>query len=218
MSTQSRAGATCLVLAPLFGVASMLIERTVSLKAADQVAAFTAHPGLTHLGLAFNAIAAVLLIAGVVWFAWVTYEQSPRLAFAGGVLGVVGLLAILFDDAVHVAGSLMVAGLGTTQATDGFHRVISGGSAAVGPLSELADIGIILLAVAALKISLPRWAAALVAAGGVVQGLGFATGNRYVAAAGFAASFVGFAMVVRTALATEPEPAPVPPAMAIQHA
>lgn len=198
MSAYARTGATCLVLAPIAGVVSVVVGTPVSSKAADQATAYVHHPAATHLGLAINAIAATLLVGGLVWFARVAYQHSPRLAMAGGALGVLGMLAVLFDDAVHVAGSVMVSDMSTAQATTALDPLTSGGVVAVGPLSELGDIGIILLAIAALRFGLPRWAAAVLCAGVIGEGLGFATGSRYLAAAGFALTFVGLATVVRT--------------------
>jgi hypothetical protein len=215
-SLQSRAGAACLLAGPLAGLASVLIVRTESLTAADRAAAWTAHPTATHAGLAVNAIAVVLLAAGVVWFAWTTHERSPRLATAGGVLGVLGLFAITCDDAIHVAGSVAVSGMTAAQATPVADRLFSGGVTAAGILSELGDIGVILLAVAALKIGVPRWGAATLIVGVIAEGLGFAAGSRYLAAVGFALTLVGVATVVRTALTRAP--APTIPTAIVQHA
>lgn len=206
MSALSRAGATCLVLAPLAGLVSVVVTKTVSGKATEQATAYLEHPGATHLGFAINAIAATLLVGGIVWFAWIAYERSPRLAVAGGVLGVLGMLAVLFDDAVHVAGSLVVGGMSTDAATTALHPLTSGGVFAVGPLSELGDVGIILLAIAAVRRGLPRWAAVVLCVGVIGEGAGFGAGSRYLAAAGFALTAIGLAMVVRTVLANAPAP------------
>lgn len=214
MSAYFRSGASCLVLAPLAGLVSVLVSQTVSGKAADQAAAFVEHPTATHVGLALNAIAAVLLVGGAVWFAWIAYERSPRLAMAGGVLAVLGMMSALFDDAVHVTGSVMVQGMSTVEATTALDPLTSGGVFVVGPLSELGDVGIILLAIAALRFGVPRWAAAVLCAGVIGEGLGFAAGSRYLAAAGFALTAVGVATVVRTVFVRPP----VPSTLALQHA
>lgn len=204
MSPISRAGATCLVLGPLAGIASVLIERSVSLQASDLAAAYTAHPAATHLGLAVNAVASVLTTAGVIWFAWWTHQRSPRLAVVGGVLGVLGMFSVMVDDAVHLAGSIVTGGMTAAQATPLLDRLTTGGVVAAGILSELADLGMILLAVAALRMGLPRWGCAVVCVGVIAQGLGFASGSRYLAAVGFAVAFVGLVTVVRTAFAVAP--------------
>jgi hypothetical protein len=201
MSTQSRAGATVLVLAPLFGLISVLVGAPVSGKAADLADRFVHHSAAAQAGLAINAIAATLLVGGIVWFGRATHERAPRLALTGAVLGVLGMLAVLFDDAVHVSGSLVVDGMSVDEATTALHPLTSGGVFAVGPLSELGDIGLIVLAVAALRLGLPRWAAAVLCVGVVAEGVGFGAGSRYLVAAGFALTFVGLAMVVRTVFA-----------------
>ncbi|HEU5007464.1 MAG TPA: hypothetical protein VFT67_10845 [Jatrophihabitantaceae bacterium] len=208
MSAYSRAGATCLVLAPIAGLASVLIAKTVSGKASDLASAFVEHPNATHLGLAINSVAASLLVGGIVWFAWIAYGHSPRLAMTGGVLGVLGMLAVLFDDAVHVSGSLVVDGMTTDQATKALKPLTSGGVFAVGPLSELGDLGLVLLAIAALRLGLPRWAAVVLCVGVIGEGIGFGAGSRYLVAVAFALTAIGAAMVVRTVLVGGVLPAP----------
>jgi hypothetical protein len=214
MSSYSRAGAACLVLAPLAGLVSVLVAATVSGRTSDLAQAFVGHPGATHAGLAINAVAASLLVGGIVWFAWIVFERSPRLAMAGGALGVLGMLAVLFDDAVHVTGSVLVEGMSTADATKALDPLTSGGVFVVGPLSELGDVGMILLAIAAVRVGLPRWAAAVLCAGAIAEGLGFATGSRYLAAAGFALVAVAVATFARTVFSR----VAVTPALAMQHA
>lgn len=204
MSPLSRAGGACLILGPIAGIASVLIEPTVSLQAPDLAAAYAAHPGATHLGLGVNAVAAVLTVAGLIWFAGSTRTRSPRLAVAGGVLGALGMFSVVFDDAVHLTGSLVTGGMAAAQATPLLERLTSGGIVAAGILSELADLGMILLAIAALRIGVPKWASAVLCVGVIGQGAGFASGSRYLAAAGFAVALVGFTAVVRTALERVP--------------
>ncbi|MGH3412752.1 MAG: hypothetical protein ACRDPH_06710 [Marmoricola sp.] len=204
MSTLSRTGAACLLLGPLAGLASVLVARTESLRPADLAAAFTAHPGATHLGYGINAVATVLMAAGLIWVAWRAHDRSPRLAVTGAVLGMLGLFSIMMDDAVHLAGSLVVSGLTPAQATPILHRLTSGGIVTAGVLSELVDIGVILLAVAVSRIGVPRWACAVMATGAVVEGVGFSAGSQYLAAVGFALTFAGIAVVVRTSLVAAP--------------
>lgn len=204
MCPLSRTGGACLLVGSLAGLASVLVERSVSLKAGDLASAFTGHPAATQTGLAVNAVGAVLLAGGLIWLAWRTFSRSPRLAVAGGVLGVLGLFAIVTDDAVHVAGSVVVNGLTAAQAMPLLDRLTSGGVVAAGVLSELLDLGVILLAIAALRIGVPRWGSALLVLGSIGEGVGFSAGSRYLAAAGFAFTFLGFATVVRAALAGAP--------------
>jgi hypothetical protein len=208
-------GAVCLVLGPLLGLVSMFIVRSVSHAAADQAAAFTAHPAAAQLGLGVGSLAAVLLAGGVVWLARTTYQGSPWLAFAGGVLGVLGVFSVLYDDAVHLSAVRVVDGLDAGRAAALLHPLYSGGVVAVGPLSELGDVGVILLALAALRTGVPRWTAVVVCIGVVAEGAGFAIGTRYLAAVGFALVAIGFAGMLRTVLSSEPV---IEPEMAAQHA
>jgi hypothetical protein len=201
------------VLAPIVGLVSALAGVPVSGKAADLASTFTDHPSAARLGLALNAVAATLLVGGIVWFALTCHRSAPRLAIAGGTLGVLGMLAVLFDDAVHVSGSLVVDGLSADQARTALGPLTSGGVFAVGPLSELGDIGLIVLAVAALRLGLPRWAAVVLCVGVIGEGVGFGAGSRYLVAAGFALTAIGVGMVVRTAFVGNALPAP-----AVRHA
>jgi len=215
MSSRSRIGAACLVLGPLLGLVSMFIVRSVSHKAADQAAAFTAHPAASQLGLGVGVLAVVLLAGGLVWLAWTTHESSSGLAFAGGVLGVLGIFSVVADDLVHLSGALVANGHSVTQATALIAPLYSGGVVAVGPLSLLNDLGMILLAVAAMRSGVPRWAVVMICIGVLAEGAGFGIGTRYLAAVGFALIFVGFAAVVRTTLAGSPA---AEPELAAQHA
>ena len=204
MFSLSRAGRTCLLLGPLGGLASVLIARTESLDVADLAAAFTGQPVLTHLGYAVNAVGTVLMAAGVLWLAWRAYDHSRRLAVIGGILGFIGLFSVTVDDAVHLSGSLVVSGMTPAQAALILHRLTTGGIVLAGVLSELLDVGMILLAIAVLRLGVQRWASALVALGAVVEAIGFAAGSRYLAAVGFALTFAGLAAVVRMTLGSAP--------------
>jgi hypothetical protein len=186
----------------------MLIVHTLSHTPADLAAAFTVHPDASQLGIGVGAAAAVMLAGGLVWLAQTTYQASPRLAVIGGVLGVLGLFSVIFDDAVRLSGALVVDGLGATQAADLLGRLSSGGVVVVGPLSLLNDIGMVLLAIAALRTGVPRWAVVVTCIGVLVESAGFAVGIRYLAAIGFVVVVAGFTTMVRTTLEGRPESAP----------
>lgn len=198
MSVMSRAGAGCLIAAAALGLASVLVSSTLSEKEGDQAAALTAHRGSMELGLALGALAACLLIGGVVWLAYVVRAEAPRLAITGGVLGVFGLLPVLFGHGVSAAGMALVQGMDATQATGALQRIGGGAIEAVDPVSLLGDLGLVLLGIAVVRIGVPRWAAAAIVLGAVGEGAGFGAGLRPAAAVGFALLLVGFAVVMRT--------------------
>lgn len=103
LSKSTFAGSFALLAAPIVVVAATLAQPTLSESAAKQVAALTDHRSAAIAGMALNLIAVVLLIAGTVWLALALAQHAPRLATAGGVLGVLGTLVVLFEDSVVAA-------------------------------------------------------------------------------------------------------------------
>jgi hypothetical protein len=187
MSSRTIAGAVALLAAPVIVIAGTLTQPTLSGDAATQVAALTGHRGAMITALALSSVAVVLLIAGVIWLALALAPRAPRLAVAGGVLGVFGLLVVLFENSV-------------------LDRIHSGAAlTALEPLSITGDIGLALLGIAAVKAGAPRWAGAAIVVGALAEGAGFATGTRAVVIIAFAVLFLGLLQAVRT-LAASPSP------------
>ena len=205
MSKRTIAGAVALLAAPIIVIVATLAQPTLSDDAASQVAALTDHRGAMITGMALSSIAVVLLIAGIIWFALALAPRAPRLAMAGGVLGVFGLLAVLFENGVAAAFPAIVGGLDRIQATSVLDRIHSGAITALGPLSIIGDIGLALLGLAAVKAGAPRWAGAAIAVGALAQGAGFATGTKALVIIAFAVLFVGLLQAVRT-IAASPAP------------
>ena len=194
MPKRTIAGAAALLAAPIIVIIATLAQPTLSDDAASQVAALDGHRGAMIAGMALSSIAVVLLIAGIIWFALALAPRAPRLAMAGGVLGVFGLPAI-------------VGGLDRIQATFVLDRIHSGAITALGPLSIIGDIGLALLGLAAVKAGAPRWAGAAIAIGALAQGAGFATGTKALVIIAFAVLFLGLLQAVRT-LTASPAPRP----------
>lgn len=200
LSKPSFAGAVCLVVAAPIVIVGTLVSPTVSDEAADQVSALTDHRSAMILGQTLSNLALVLLIAGTVWLATATYSRSPKLALAGGILGVLGDLVVLFEGGVHATFASAVASLDPNNATTAIDRISS--SAAVKglePLSLLGDVGLLLLGIAAVRIGLPKWAAACLGVGALVEGVGFASATKGVIVIGFVLVFVGAVMAVHAA-------------------
>src|ERR1700686_2123117 len=97
-SRSTIAGAFALLVAPIVVVVSVVTQTTLSGDPATQVAALTSHRGAMIAGMALNLVALVLLIAGLSWLALAVAPRTPRLALAGGVLGVFGLLVVMFEN------------------------------------------------------------------------------------------------------------------------
>ena len=202
LSKNSIAGAAALLLAPLVVIPSVLVRPTLSDDAANQVAALTDHRQAMITGNALTSIALVLLIAGIVWLALALAPRAPSLAIAGGLLGVLGSLIVVFMSGVEAAAPAIVDGLDPANATATLHRIQS--SAAVsglGPTELLGNIGIALLGIAVIKAGAPRWAAAAIVIGALGEGAGFGTHSKALVIIGFAVMFIGFVEAVRTLVA-----------------
>ena len=197
-SRSTIAGALALLAAPIVVIVSVLVQNTLSGDSARQVAALTAHHGPMVVGLALNLVALVLLIAGIIWLALAVAPSAPRLALAGGVLGVFGALVVLFENSIDAAAPGIVAALGPAHAAAVLDHVHAGAISALEPVSLAGDIGIALLGIAAVKAGAPRWAGAAIVIGALGQGAGFATGTKAVVIISFALMFAGLAKVVRT--------------------
>jgi hypothetical protein len=214
-SRSTIAGALALLTAPIVVIVSVLTQTTLSGDSAKQVAALTSHHGAMVAGMALNLIALVLLVAGFIWLALAVAPHTPRLALAGGVLSVFGLLVVLFENSVGVAAPAIVGALGRAQAATVLDRIHSGAISALEPLSLAGDIGIALLGIAAVKAGAPRWAGAAIAIGALGEGAGFATGTKAVVIVSFALMFAGLLPAVRTLATSSGSRVAVPPAPAV---
>ncbi|MGH3495559.1 MAG: hypothetical protein ACRDQ1_20335 [Sciscionella sp.] len=114
----------------------------------------------------------------------------------------------MLDNGLSLAGSAVAHGVGADQANVLLGRIFSGGLSAVGVISGIGDIGILLLGIAMVRAGVPHWGSAAIVAGAIARIIGFGSGNRYVAAAGFALLAIGFVTVARTRTAGEPAPPP----------
>jgi hypothetical protein len=215
LSKSTFAGATALLAAPIVVIAGTLAQPTLSDDAATQVAALTVHRGPMIAGMTLRTIGLILLIAGTVWLALTLAPRAPRLAMAGGVLGVLGSLVVLFESGAGAAAPAIVDTLDRAQATAVLDHINSGPISALDPLSILGDIGIALLGIAVARAGAPRWAAAAIVIGALGEGAGFATGTKALVIISFALLFIGLLQAVRTLVTRA---APQPAAEAAHHA
>ncbi len=191
MSKLTTAGATALVVAPLVAITGIAITPTMSDDVAKQVTAFTVHHSSMVLGFTTLTLAVSLLIAGTAWLALAVKEQSPRLALTGGILGVGGLLVVLFEDGVSAATPAIATGLNHVAATALITRVHSGAITALEPLSIVGDVGLALLGFAAVKAGAARWTSVAIAVGALGEGVGFAAGSKPLLLITFTVLMVG---------------------------
>ena len=207
-SKSTFAGAAALLAAPIVVIAGTLAQPTLSGDAATQVAALTVHRGPMIAGMTLRTTGLILLIAGTVWLALTIAPRAPRLAMAGGVLGVLGSLVVLFENGVGAAAPAIVEALDRAQATAVLDRISTGAISALDPLAILGDIGIALLGIAVARAGAARWAAAAIVIGALGEGGGFATGTKALVIVSFALLFAGLLQAVRTLLTRAvPQPA-----------
>jgi hypothetical protein len=207
LSKSTFAGAAALLAAPIVVIAGTLAQPTLSDDAATQVAAFTVHRGPMIAGMTLRTTGLILLIAGTVWLAFTLAPRAPRLAMAGGVLGVLGSLVVLFENGVGAAAPAIVDTLDRAQAIAVLDHINTGAVSALDSLSILGDIGIALLGIAVARAGAPRWAAAAIVIGALGEGAGFATGTKALVIISFALLFAGLLQAVRT-LVTRAAPQP----------
>ena len=207
LSKSTFAGAATLLAAPIVVIAGTLAQPTLSDDPATQVAALTVHRGPMIAGMTLRTIGLILLIAGTVWLALTLAPRAPRLAMAGGVLGVLGSLVVLFENGVGAAAPAIVDTLDRAQAIAVLDHINTGAVSALDSLSILGDIGIALLGIAVARAGAPRWAAAAIVIGALGEGAGFATGTKALVIISFALLFAGLLQAVRT-LVTRAAPQP----------
>ena len=207
MSKSHRAGATALLAGPLLALVINAVLPTLSDDATAVVGSLHSHHGTMVLGLSLEPLSIALMIAGAVWLAAVLRTRAPRLATAGGIIGVAGGLVVLFEDGVHAVAPAVADTLGAGTAAKVLDNIHSSAVARVEPLALLLALGLTLLAAAAVKAGAPGWLAFAVGVCAFGQGIGEATGIRVLLLATFAGLFLSLAAIVRT-LSSDPVTAP----------
>lgn len=210
MSKIDRAGATVLLGALLVALVTNLVMPTLSDDGADRLAALTDHHTPMVVGMTLEVFSIALMIGGIVWLATAFRHRAPRLALAGGVLGFVGGLVVLFEDGLAAAAPAIAGTLGAEQAGSVLDHVHSSVAGRAEPVSLLFDLGLICLGAAAVKAGAPAWLGAAVALGAIAEAAGLATGTRVLAVAGFAVLFLSLAGVVRVLAASPSRPVAAP--------
>jgi hypothetical protein len=207
MSRLALTGAASFLAAPILAAAGVLASTTMSDDPATQVAAFADHRSAMIAGAVLETVGIVLFLAGIVWLATALAPRARGLAAAGGILGVAGSLVILLEDGLGAALPSVVSALDPAQAVAVIHHIHSSAVYGLEPVSLLQAVGCLLLALAALRSGVPRWAAGLFALGGFVDTVGFASASKPLTVIGFVFLLGGLAQLVRSFAGREPAPA-----------
>lgn len=203
MPKAANAGAIALVAGPALGLIATIIMPTLSDDADKVVSALTAQHTAMIAGLTLQTLSIPFMIAGLIWLATTVMRRSPRLALTGGVLGVAGGLLILFEDGLADTAPSIVSSLKGDQATAALNQLRSSFAAGIDPLALLFDIGLALLAFAAVNAGAQRWIAPAVTVCALLQGVGFASGARPLLLVSFAGMAVLLALLVRSLRSAE---------------
>jgi hypothetical protein len=204
MSRLAYAGAASFLAAPILAAAGVLASTTMSDDAPTQVAALTDHRGAMIGGAVLQNLGIILFLAGMIWLATAVAPHARGLAAAGGILGVAGSLVILFEDGLSATLPGVVSALDPAQAATVVHQIHSSLVAGLEPLAILQPVGCLLLALAALRAGVPRWAAGLFVVGGFVDTIGFAAASKPLTVVGFTLLLAGLLPLVRSLTGRKP--------------
>lgn len=188
MTRTALAAKAALLAAPLLALASAALSPTV---ADGDVTAMETSRRAMLIGHAISTLSIMLLTAGTIWLALSLARSAPRLALGGGILGVAGSLIVLFEDGITAGEPAVVSASSHAQALGLVNHIEASAFRGLEPLALLGDLGLALLALAAVRAGAPRWSAIATAAGAFAEGAGFATGTRVVVIAGFAVLLAG---------------------------
>jgi len=186
-------GAIALVAAPALALVGVAVTPTMSDHTATQVEALTVHRSAMILGLTLQTVALGLLIAGIIWLSLVVRQRAPRLALAGGILGVAGALVVLFENGAAAAAATIVSHFDPATATAAVDRIHSSALAGLEPLSILGDLGLAILGYLAIKAGAARWTQMAIPVSALAVGAGFATGSKPLVVVAFAIQLIGVA-------------------------
>jgi hypothetical protein len=184
----------CMVVAPLFALVAFIVHPGAETKEAAQIAQAAAHADAWYAAHLFLFISLVLAVPVVLGFMHMLREREVAYGHAGGVLGLVGLIATAVIIGIQmVVWQMGVSGNGTEMAglldrvnnADGVMIPFYFGSLLVG------------LAYVAFAVGLYRahviapWMALCLACGGILLDAGSMTTNITLAVVGAAVLVVG---------------------------
>lgn len=227
MKSQSRnlpdtAFALCLILAPLFALASALVAPALKSDEGAQLNVIAQNPDRWYWFTLLLLIGSILLVPALFGIAALVAESRPRLAVIGGGLAVLGALVSIGDVMSQFVSWQMVAkGADHAQMAALLHRFDTAGGVSavfsVGGLSVL--IGTVLLSIGLIRgRGATAWAGVGLSVAVVVNIVGFSSASNGVVAVSWALLLLAMGSIARVVLAAgrvssglaQPHPATTP--------
>jgi len=194
----------CMVVGPLFALASFVVSPALHTNVAAQLGSFAAHPNRTLISGLFSLAAVALVIVATLGLMHMLRERMVGYGNAGGAMALLGLLLVM---ASFGAGLLMWAMVKDgVQASDvtAVHKFTHAGATMIPLyiLPWLSAVGYVVLAAGLyMAKAVDWWMAAMIAVGMVVLNLSGPTASIALGIVGSAIFLVGLgsigAMVLR---------------------
>lgn len=189
----------CLIAAPLLLLIGEAIHPDDKSNAADELALVADNLGRWYAAHLVELIAFALMIPAVLGLAHLIHERKPGLAYTGGGLSLIGIVAVAaVIGADGFAGYFVAeAGAGSPTAVAVFDSLMeSGRMIPVYIATLLVGIGLIVTAVGLYRSQVVApWSAGAIALGALLIDIGFPAGVAAVVWAGMALLLVGMAPI-----------------------
>ena len=195
----------CLVLAPLFLLASALVSPPMKGDEGEQLAVIAQHPDRWYLSSALGLVSSILLVPALLGLVRILRDRAPALGYLGGGLMMLGNVLSVGDWMSNfVEWQMAVPGANRGEMTALLTRFDeSAGSALPLQLSGFALlVGTTLLAVGLYRArAVPAWSAFGLVLGIVANMAGFIAGSVPLLVVSSAVLFIAMAWIGRSVLA-----------------
>lgn len=189
----------CLIAAPLVLLVGQLIHPVDKTDAADELAVVARNLDRWYAAHLILLVSLVLMIPAVLGLAHLIHERRSTLAYTGGALSLIGVVAVAaVVGADGIAGYFVAAAApDSPSSVSVFDRLLNGGRMLPLYLATLLlGLGLLTLAVGLYRAKVVApWSALAIGLGGIVIDIGFPAGVAAIVVAGMAVLLVGMAPI-----------------------